>query len=103
MNRFLVIDSTTFVFCANDPRHDGYDGPVDRVLLEEEMNSSIWSSATPKEPERILGVNPANPKHYRSFLDIDNLEEDGFAIVEPRQDPYIVTSWAEYLACKRPC
>lgn len=101
MNRYLIIDQSTFVFCANDPRSDGYDGPLERVLLEEEMNSSIWTSTTPKEPDRVLGVNPANPHHYRYFLDVDNLIDDGFDVVEPRQDPYIVTSWTEYLALKQ--
>jgi len=99
---FLVNDSGTLVFCGKDPRSDGYAVETEVVMLEEEHNSSIWKRGSITEPVRVLGVNPNNPKHYRYFLSLENLQEDEFLVVVPVQQPHIVMTWDDYLASQQP-
>lgn len=100
MNKFLVKDSDVYVFCSRDPRSDGFKLAVEPVLFEEEVQSGIWRTGQPRESVRVLGVNPANPRHYRYYLELDNLVEDDFQVVQPVHQPYLVTSWNEYLEAR---
>lgn len=98
---FLVRDRGILIFCGSDPRLDGYEGPVETVVFEEEHTSSLWRRGEiPEEPIRVLGVNPFNPQHYRYFLNIDNLTEDEYIPVASAEPPLVVYTWAEYLTTK---
>jgi len=98
---FLVKDRDILVFCNSDPRLDGYEGPVETVVFEEEHASSLWRRGEiPQEPIRVLGVNPFNPQHYRYFLNIENLAEDEYIKVESVEPPQIFYTWAEYVTAK---
>lgn len=98
---FLANDPQTgvSVFCEEDPRRDGFDGPIQEVELETAPSGEGWTGGTP-QPQRYLGQDPHRPSRYRVFpaaRDCGNAEfmSQGTAF-------RVVRNWRQYLAERQP-
>jgi hypothetical protein len=97
---FLVKDRRlgmdNYVFVATDPRKDGFAGDVtEGATLDYDMNRiHIWPYGE-ASPQPQLGLDPANPKHFKVFKFSQELSDSGFQFVN-FNTPFVVHSWSEY-------
>ena len=94
---FHIFDdqNSQHVFTNDDPRDDGFTGPVETdVFLEIPGDLKQWPTGT-RRPEPVLAISPTNQKDYKVFKHDDNAKSAGFRIVGGL--PSTASSYAAYI------
>jgi len=97
---FLVIDkrfgATNLVFTWQDPRKDGFAGPVEEgVTIDYDMEAvHRWPDGA-ERPEACVGRAPDNPKHYKVFKYARDLKAAGHTPAAGKAR--VFGSWSDYL------
>lgn len=81
------------IFTWDDPRADGYEGPVQNdVTLDYDLESERWRDGD-EAPESCVGQQKDNPAHYKVFRRPDAAPSE-FQLVPANFA--VVGSWADY-------
>lgn len=93
---FLVIEPMThfYVFTDEDPRNDGYDGPVEQDVRLDESGTIGGRSANATAAVPCLGQDPSDPRHFKVFECTKDCRRDGFSPVASVYGKY--QSWREF-------
>ncbi len=97
---YLVVDqrrnSTHLVFTFIDPRREGCKREVIEGVELDYDRAAVhrWEDGEPS-PEVRVGVDPANPKHYKVFKYARDLDTEGFTSVAG--SVVVLASWQDYL------
>jgi len=87
--------TTYLVFTWEDPRKDGFAGPVDEdVELEYDMVAVHRWPEGGKRPEKHTGRDPTNPRRYKVFRSADECRAEGYITVPG--DTVVFGSWSDY-------
>ena len=93
---YLVVEPATqiFVFTEEDPRNDGYEGPLEKgVTLNDSGNlRDADSNATTAVP--CVGRSPDDFRHYAVFPSKKECRQSGFQPVATVYAKY--KSWNEF-------
>lgn len=95
-NMYLVIDPITgfHIFLEQDPRGDGYDGPVEQDVKLEEADAMVSASQDATAAIPCLGRSPQDDRHYRVFESMKQCRQAGF---EPCGTVYAkYQTWREF-------
>jgi hypothetical protein len=90
---YLAIDSPSgiFVFADNDPREEGFGGPVtEKVSLVEEFPELLRN----KPPSHWLGVSEQSASESRVFPSPENCRSAGFRVLGT--DFWTGKSWRDW-------
>ena len=98
---YLIVDQPrgTYVFTNEDPRREGFPGPVeeDVSLVEEFPEILHWPEG--RRPEQWLGVSQKDHGEYRVFPSPQDCTSAGFRPLTTRY--WTGNSWQEWLAAGR--
>jgi hypothetical protein len=69
----------THILFMFDPREDGYTGElVEDVRYEEPSDLHAWPPGSDRPSPPAMGRSPVDPKHYKCFKNMDELNAEGF-------------------------
>jgi hypothetical protein len=89
-------ENQCYVFTAEDPRKDGFDGPVQEgVRLEVPDNLQHFPPGV-TAPHPCLAVSETDPRHYRVFKYRNECRPAGFRPVTLLYD--VEPTWSKYRA-----
>lgn len=80
---FLVVEplSNIYVFTEEDPRNDGYDGPLESDVKLDELATINDESVNSTTAVPCVGQSPSDPKHFRVFKSLKDCRQAGFQSV----------------------
>ena len=93
---YLVVEplSNIYVFTEEDPRNDGYDGPLEADVTLEEADDDDDDSVNSTTAVPCIGQSKSDSKHYRVFPSKKDCRKAGFESVATVYCKY--QSWGEF-------
>lgn len=93
---YLVVEplSNIYIFTEEDPRNDGYHGPLESNVKLEDVGTLDDESVNSTTAVPCVGQSPQNPKHFRVFQSKKDCRLAGFESVATVYCKY--QSWGEF-------
>lgn len=93
---YLVVEPLTqiYIFTEEDPREDGYDGPLEQDVRLDEARTLGDSASDSTVAVPCVGRSPDDPKQFAVFQSNKDCRQSGFRPVATIYAKY--RSWREF-------